>query len=55
VDTFQDSERHDIGPNGGKQDSGNMVTHIPKQKNLQTMFVQPKGMAKHDKRINPGV
>jgi hypothetical protein len=32
-----------------------MVTDIPFKENLQTMFVQPQGMAKHDKRINPGV
>jgi hypothetical protein len=48
VDTFQDHQRHDIGPNGGKQGSGNMVTHIPFKENLQTMQLQPKGMAKHD-------
>ena len=32
-----------------------MVTHIPFKENLQAMFLQSQGMAKHDKRINPGV
>jgi hypothetical protein len=32
-----------------------MVTDIPFKENLQTMFLQSKGMAKHDKRVDPGV
>jgi hypothetical protein len=48
VYTFQISKFNNIKPNGSNQDSGNVVTDIPKQENLQAVYLQPKGMANHD-------
>lgn len=55
VDTFQIGKFPNIITDGGKQGCRNMVKGIPKQKNLQAVYLQPKGMANHDKRINPGL
>jgi len=55
VDTFQIGKFPNLIPNGGKQGCRNMVKGVSKQKNLQALHLQPKGMANHDQRINPGV
>jgi hypothetical protein len=49
VYTFQISKFNNIESNGSNQDCGNVVTDIPKQKNLQAVYLQPKGMANDDK------
>ena len=49
VYTFQISKFNDIKPNRSNQDCGNVVKDISKQKNLQAVYLQPKGMANHDK------
>jgi hypothetical protein len=48
VDTLQIHQLHNIKPNGSNQNCGNVVKDIPKQKNLQAVYLQPKGMANHD-------
>ena len=55
VDTFQIGKFPNLITNGGKQGCRNMVKGIPKQKNLQAVYLQPKGMANHDQRINAGL
>jgi len=55
VDTFQIGKFPNLITDGGKQGCGNLVKGIPIQKNLQAVYLQPKGMANHDKRVNPGL
>jgi hypothetical protein len=55
VDTFQIGKFPNIITDGGKQGCGNLVKGIPKQKNLQAVYLQPEGMANHDKRVNPSL
>jgi hypothetical protein len=49
VYTFQISKFNNIKPNGSNQDSGNVVKDISIKENLQAVYLQPKGMANHDK------
>jgi hypothetical protein len=55
VDTFQIGKFPNIITDGGKQGCGNLVKGIPKQKNLQAVYLQSEGMANHDKRVNPSL
>ena len=55
VDTFQIGKFPNLITDGGKQGCRNMVKGIPIKENLQAVYLQSKGMANHDKRINPGL
>jgi hypothetical protein len=52
VDTFQIGKFPNLITDGSHKGCGNLVKGIPEQKNLQAVYLQPKGMANHDKRIN---
>jgi hypothetical protein len=49
VYTFQDHKFHHIITDGSGPPIQNVVKDIPKQKNLQAVYLQPKGVANHDK------
>jgi hypothetical protein len=49
VYTFQDHKFHHLITDGSGPPIQNVVKDIPKQKNLQAVYLQPKGMANHDK------
>jgi hypothetical protein len=49
VYTFQDHKFHHIITDGSGPPIQNVVKDIPKQENLQAVYLQPKGMANHDK------
>jgi hypothetical protein len=55
VDTFQISKFTNLITDGSHEGCGNLVKGIPEQKNLQAVYLQPKGMANNDKRINAGL
>jgi hypothetical protein len=49
VYTFQISKFHHLITDGSGPPIQNVVKDIPKQKNLQAVQLQPKGMANNDK------
>jgi hypothetical protein len=49
VYTFQISKFHHLITDGSGPSIQNVVKDIPKQKNLQAVYLQPKGMANNDK------
>jgi hypothetical protein len=48
VYTFQDHKFHHLITDGSRPPIQNVVKDIPKQKNLQAVYLQPKGVAKYD-------
>jgi hypothetical protein len=49
VYTFQISKFHHIITDGSGPPIQNVVKDIPIKENLQAVYLQPKGMANHDK------